>query len=144
MRHTFREDGAILVESALTLMTFLMLILGIMESGRLLEVRNTVTEATREGARFAVSPLHNHTSETWTLPTHDEISNQIRQLLSSASIDATAVSVTIDNNFPFPSDPTTVCTRIVVSVPYQVLTPLVPFGGITIRAESVMRNENSN
>jgi Flp pilus assembly protein TadG len=144
MRHPVNEEGAVLVESALVLMVFLMLIFGIMEAGRLVEVRNAVTEAAREGARFAVSPLHDSQHGTWTLPSSGEISLQTKQFLAAAGIDATNASITINSQYPFPGDSTTMCTQVSISIPYQVLTPIAPFGGITLKAQSVMRNETSN
>jgi Flp pilus assembly protein TadG len=144
MRHPLREDGAVLVESALILMIFVMLILGVMEAGRLIQVRNVVTEAAREGARFAVSPLHDPQQGTWTLPTNSEISNQVTQLLAAAAVDTSQAAISINSSFPFPGDPSTTCTQVIVTLPYRILTPLVPFGGVTLTAQSVMRNETSN
>jgi len=49
-----RQRGAALVEGALTFTTFLMLLFGIMDFGRLIWARNMLGNAAREGARFAI------------------------------------------------------------------------------------------
>lgn len=52
MKH--REKGATAVEFALVLLAFLVLILGLMDFARLLFTWSAASEATREGARYAV------------------------------------------------------------------------------------------
>lgn len=49
-----RRRGAAMVETALVLPVFLLLVLGIIEFGRALMVANMVTNAAREGARMAI------------------------------------------------------------------------------------------
>jgi Flp pilus assembly protein TadG len=53
-RHTEKRSGAVVVEAAVALPIFLLLVFGIFEYGRLLLVRNLVDHAVREGARYAV------------------------------------------------------------------------------------------
>ena len=53
-RHLLRQRGVAAVEFALIASIFFMLLIGIMEMGRLLFYWNTATEATRLGARLAV------------------------------------------------------------------------------------------
>jgi Flp pilus assembly protein TadG len=57
-----RRHGAALVEVALTLPIFLLLVLGILEYGRYMFVKNVVEHAVREGARYAV--VHTYDKET--------------------------------------------------------------------------------
>jgi Flp pilus assembly protein TadG len=49
-----RQGGSTVVEFALVLLMFLMLTLGLMDFARLLYTYNAATEATRNGARYAV------------------------------------------------------------------------------------------
>ncbi|WP_040394169.1 TadE/TadG family type IV pilus assembly protein [Aromatoleum toluclasticum] len=84
-----RENGTTAVEFAIVAMVFLLIVLGIMEFGRLLYVWNTVQEVTRRAAREAVvrtaddasliarmAVFHNETSSgTVRLPAGLEISN---------------------------------------------------------------------
>ena len=53
-RHLLRQRGVAAVEFALIASIFFMLLIGIMEMGRILFYWNTATEATRLGARLAV------------------------------------------------------------------------------------------
>jgi len=53
-RHLLRQRGVAAVEFALISSIFFMLLIGIMEMGRILFYWNTATEATRLGARLAV------------------------------------------------------------------------------------------
>lgn len=59
--------GAALVEMAAVVVVFLMLLFGIIEYCRFLFVKQLVTNATREGARFAVVNTTESTIETDTL-----------------------------------------------------------------------------
>lgn len=54
MKSLRKQAGAMVVEYALVLLLFLMLLLGIMEFGRFLFTLNAAAEATRWGARLAV------------------------------------------------------------------------------------------
>ena len=53
-RHPLRQSGVAAVEFALIVGIFFMLLIGVMEMGRVLFYWNTATEATRLGARLAV------------------------------------------------------------------------------------------
>ncbi len=52
-RRKHAERGASLVEFALVAMTFFLALFGVLEVGRLLWVHNTLTEAVRNGTRYA-------------------------------------------------------------------------------------------
>ena len=58
------ECGQALVEAGLTLLVFFVFLVSLFEGGRLLQTQQTLTEAAREGARYAVLPL----TQTSTLP----------------------------------------------------------------------------
>ena len=58
------RDGAALVEMALVLPLFLMIVLGIMEFGRAMMVSNLLANASREGARLAVTTGTTNTDVT--------------------------------------------------------------------------------
>ena len=55
-----KQDGTTTVEFAIVGATFLMLLFGVMEVGRTLFVWNSLTEATRRGARVAIICPVNH------------------------------------------------------------------------------------
>lgn len=50
-----RQDGAVVIEFALVLLLFLMFVFGIIDFSRLLYTWQVASEATREGARYAVA-----------------------------------------------------------------------------------------
>src|ERR1700741_3141662 len=54
------ERGSTMAELTIVAIVFFMLIIGIIEFGRLLYTHNALTDATRRGARYAV--LHNSAS----------------------------------------------------------------------------------
>ena len=139
-RVSWREQrGTAVVEAALTVLGFLVLLLAIFEAGRLFNVQQSLTEASREGARLAVLPL----SGTSTLPTQGEIENEVQRLLQAANIGG-AVTVVERPISIVTGGVSTTFTRIRVSVPYTVLT-LSMFSNleITLVGETLMRDETS-
>jgi Flp pilus assembly protein TadG len=139
-RVSWREQrGTAVVEAALTVLGFLVLLLGIFEAGRLFNVQQSLTEASREGARLAVLPL----SGTSTLPTQGEIENEVQRLLQAANIGG-AVTVVERPISIVTGSVSTTFTRVRVSLPYTVLT-LSMFSNleITLVGETLMRDETS-
>lgn len=61
------RQGAVLVEMAFVVVVFLMLLFGILEYCRFLFLKQLVTNASREGARFAVVNTTESTVESETL-----------------------------------------------------------------------------
>ncbi len=133
------QRGAAVVEGAIVLMGFLVLLLAIFEAGRFFNVQQVLTDASREGARLAVMPL----SGTSTLPTTGQIQSEVQRFLQAANIQGATIAV----NRPVSIDTggvLTEFTRVTVSVPYQVLT-LSMFSNLAIPlvGEALMRNETS-
>jgi len=139
-RVSWREQrGTAVVEAALTMLGFLVLLLGIFEAGRLLNIQQVLTDASREGAKLAVLPL----SGTSTLPTVGEIENEVQRFLQAANI-GTATTVVERPVSIVTGSVSTTFTRVRVSVPYTVLT-LSMFSAleITLVGQTLMRNETS-
>ena len=65
-RRHYSNSGAALVEAAITLMMFFAILFGLMEAGHFMSFQQTLTDASREGARLAITPL----SGTSTLPSN--------------------------------------------------------------------------
>jgi len=132
------EAGAVIIESALILLGFLVLLLGIMEAGRIMNVHQTLTDAAREGARLAVSPL----TGTSILATDGEIQAEVQRFLNAASIRGATVSITRPTQTI--GGIQTTFTRVLVSAPYRIIT-LSMFTSLqmTLEGESSMRNETS-
>jgi Flp pilus assembly protein TadG len=134
------ERGTTIVESAIIMLGFFMFLFGIMEAGRFMNTRQVLTNAAREGARFAVAPL----SGTNTLPATGEIEAHVDQYLAAANI--TGATSTVDPAVSVVTGSvTTVYTRVQVQRPYEVLTIPYFFSmlEVTLTGEALMRNETS-
>lgn len=154
--HPYRnspESGVTTVEGAIILVTFFMLLLGVIEAGRFLSMRQVLTNAAREGARFAVAP----TSGTNTLPNEDEIVARVNGFLAAGNV--TGATTTTE----CPSAATEICTtktssmsvgtglvtteytEVTVTKPFSVVTAPGFFNAIsiTLRGKALMRRETS-
>ena|SRR5436190_14408411 len=144
-----RQTGAVLVEAAFTLLTLCIFLFGIIEAGRFFQVQQFLTDAAREGARYAVTPL----TQTTTMPTKAEITTVVQQFASAA----TGVTPTVDVdclNLTTGATITagnvcgvcaTACgTQVKASSPYQIMS-LAMFSdlSITLQGKALMRNETS-
>lgn len=131
------EVGAALLETALMMLTFLILIFAIMEGGRVMQIQQTLNAAAREGSRYSVAPL----TQTSTLPTSDQVTARVQTFLSAGAINNATVSV--DQSYTTGGE-STKYSRVVITVPYNVVTTsMFSMLEITLRGESVMRNETS-
>ena len=61
------EKGAELIEMAFVILLFLVLMIGVFEFGRAYNIYQNITNAAREGARFAVAPQRGERSTTQTI-----------------------------------------------------------------------------
>src|SRR5687768_14452680 len=82
------ERGVTVVEGAVILVVFFMLLLGVIEAGSFLSTRQVLTNAAREGARFAIAP----TSGTNNLPTDVEIIAKVNTYLTAAHVTGATVT----------------------------------------------------
>lgn len=134
-----REKGTAIVEAALTMALFLLFIFGLMEMGRFFQTQEVLTNAAREGARFAVTPLPG----TVTLPTTVEVVAKVQDFLDSGSL--TGATIVVTNEVSTYGTVDTDLTRVRVQLPYSLITGLAWFDAleITLLGESVMRDETS-
>src|SRR4026207_222565 len=158
------ERGVTIVESAIILLMFFMLLFGVIEAGRFLSYRQVLTNAAREGARFAVTPL----TQTDTLPTKAEILTKVNGFLAAAHIIGATTTVTCpspcavisavdqctmparcdsgDVNLSIDTGSVkTKYTKVTVAKPYSVISVPGFFNmlTITLKGESLMRRETS-
>jgi Flp pilus assembly protein TadG len=135
------EAGTSAVEAAIILLMFFMLLFGVFEAGRFMNTRQILTNAAREGARLAVTPL----SQTSTLPTTAEVQARVDQFLATGNITGATVSLNpaIDVNTGLV---TTRYTQVTVSKTYAVLTVPYFFNrlAVTVSGQALMRNETSD
>ena len=139
-RSDMSERGTTTVEAAIILQAFLMFTFGVFEAGRFINTYQVLTNAAREGARLAVTPLYG----TNTLPTTSEIQDRVNQYLSSGNITGatTAVNPAVS---VVTGSVTTTYTQVTVQLPYQVITVPNFFNAlnVTLTGEALMRNETS-
>lgn len=147
------ERGVTVLEGALFTIAFFMLVLGVIELGRFLSMRQVLTNAAREGARFAVAPL----SQTNTLPSETEVVTKVNGFLNAASITGATVATTCPVGAAETCTSynaamsvvtglvTTQYTRVTVTKPYSVITVPGFFNALTINltGEAIMRRETS-
>lgn len=128
LRADRRESGQSIVETALILPIFMLLVLGLMDVGRVVYIQHTSAEAAREAARFAVArPMGD-------LPTIDEIKQ--RAVDSAPGVPMTAADVTA--SYP-PEDAAGQRVEVTITVTVNLMTPLIGnlLGGthvVTVRA----------
>jgi len=128
------QRGATLAEAAVTAVTLFTLILGVIDLGRAYSIHQNVTNAAREGARFAVAP----DPATEILPSTSEVQTKVTDFLTSLNITGT---VTVDATTHVINGVTTTYTKVTVTSPYNFL--FFSFGTINITANSEMRNETN-
>jgi Flp pilus assembly protein TadG len=128
--------GQALAEFALVLPLVLLFIAGIIEMGRAWNIKQAVTDAAREGARYGVV-------QDPTIKTTDDVKAKIQERLALASIDTSTTTVDFSDTF----HDTDKEFSVTVSTPYQMglIGAILAWGGapsvVTISTEATMRNE---
>ena len=126
--------GAAAVEFALVAPLFFAMIFGITEAGRMLQVQQIMTNATREGARRAMIAGANV----------NDVKAAVVSSLASSGISVNQDKVTIN-----PPDLTTAVNgdpiEVSVTIPFSQVTwlpsPMFSWGNRTMRAFTVMRRD---
>lgn len=126
-----RRAGAAAVEFAVVAPVFFLVVLGIIEFGRMVMVQQVITNAAREGARIAV--LDSATS--------GRVTTRVNSYLSAANLPNATVILT-------PSNPSSAGfdepVTVEIQMPYSAVSPLTrPFmtSGMVLSSRSVMRRE---
>lgn len=130
--------GAAVVEFALVLPVFLLLIFGMVEFGRAIMVQQILVNASREGARQAVLDGS----------TVSEVANRVNTYLSASVINGATIEYAV--NGITVADPSVAgfgeAVTVRISVPYNNVNWMpVPnyLGGTLLSASTVMRRETS-
>jgi Flp pilus assembly protein TadG len=136
------RSGSAIVETALVLPIFFMVILGIAEFGRAFMTVNLLTNAAREGARLAIMDGVNNQEVTQAIIQHVESTVGV-----SLSADNVQITVT-----PYPGNPdpynevgnarTRDLCSVTVHLEYAKVSFLVRYlEGVTLRGQAAMRHE---
>jgi Flp pilus assembly protein TadG len=150
------ERGVTVVEGAIILVVFFMLLLGVIEAGRFFSTRQVLTNAAREGARFAIAP----TAGTNNLPTDAEIIARVNTYLAAAHVTGATVTTKCPLTAPEACSSkdasmtvvtglgmvNTQYTEVTVSKPYTIITAPGFFNSIaiTLTGQALMRRETSD
>jgi Flp pilus assembly protein TadG len=134
MRRRHAQGGATIAEAAVTALTLFTLILGVIDLGRAYSMYQNLTDASREGARFAVAP----DPTTETLPSASEVQSHVSPFLTSLNVTGT---VDVSSTTHVINGVTTTYTKVTVTAPYQFL--FSSFGTVNITSQSEMRNETN-
>lgn len=146
MRKQFRqsEKGAELVEMAFVILLFMVLMIGVFEFGRAYNIYQNITNAAREGARFAVAPLR---GGTINYPSRSDVDAVIAGFMQSANLDPAAANFDIRLNNQNVDPSCTPCsagggcacgTLVSISYPFSFFF----YGGVNISTTVLMRNES--
>ena len=136
----WREEGQALAEFALVLPLLLLLVAGLIEFGRGWNIKQVVTDAAREGSRYAVvqDPL---------ITSIGDVQAKVMSRLVLANLDTTAavttVSVTPTANFHVTGQAVTVAVRTKYRMGF--VGAMLGWAGasstVVIGSQSTMRNE---
>lgn len=128
-----RRSGQALVEFALVVPIFLLILFGLLDVGRAIFAYNSITNAAREGARLAIV---NQDSASIEARAADQAPAQ--DITSTVRFSQPAPNADAASNPP--CEPIGIgCVAVVrVTTPWQALTPIVGalLGPITLRAET--------
>jgi Flp pilus assembly protein TadG len=141
--------GQALAEFALVLPLILLFIAGIVEMGRAWNIKQAVTDAAREGARYTVV-------QDDAITTTDQVKAKIEERLTLASIDTTGATITFSSADPDCAVITDCFHKetaygkemtVSVSTPFKMglIGALLGWAGapsqVTISTDATMRNE---
>jgi Flp pilus assembly protein TadG len=139
-RQRRKERGATIVEAAITMLLLLMFLDGILEFGRAYNVYHVMTNAAREGARYAVAPLPG----TSALPTATAVQAEVNSFLASGGV--TGATVAVNTTTQTVNAVALTYTSVQVSAPYQFgVAQLLGISNSTVNLTTTaeMRNETN-
>jgi Flp pilus assembly protein TadG len=141
MKRMRSEQGAALLEAAITVPIILLISVGIFEFGRAYQTWQVLTNATREGARIAVL----------TGTTDAAVTTRVRNYMQAGSLPNYATAtVTITRNVALTGPDTGSKIQIDYPFKFMVLNPVVKLiapsdnktgAPITMKSSAIMRNE---
>jgi Flp pilus assembly protein TadG len=140
------QRGSAMVEAALTMLTLLVLLFGIFEAGRMLNIQQTLTNAAREGARLSVLPAAATGTPpvpSDTLPSTGVVQARVQDFLNASGLNGATATIAVDQAYT-PVVSSTVYSRVTVTVPYRVLTiSMFSFLEVNLQGRATMRNETN-
>jgi hypothetical protein len=135
-----------MVEFALVAPLFFLLIFGVIEAGRFILFYETLSNATREGARYAIVHGSNSSCPSGPMPAgmpdpvycYDPTGARVVQRVRDTAFGLLGTGVAVTPDWPGAGNGREEEVRVAASYTYRTLMPLVPLPAITITAESTL------
>ena len=143
------QRGAVVVEMAIVLPLFAILLLGAFEFGSIAHDHQALQNAAREGARFSANKTNwiaGSTDPTVQATTRARIRDRVVAYLRGEKITVNASDVTVDQNYPIPIGTLTVMgSHITInyqrSLIFPGITGLIPSAAtMQLQGNAVFRN----
>jgi Flp pilus assembly protein TadG len=131
------QEGAAAVEFAIILPVLLLLTLGALDLGHMYFIDHLITNASREGARFAVK----YVDPAIPAPTSAQVSSYVKSTLNYDAFNLDALTVTTSYAGTFPSRIATV--TVTANKNWWVLGTLAGFSTKTLTAQTAMNMERT-
>jgi Flp pilus assembly protein TadG len=136
-----------MVEFALVAPLFFLLLFGVIEAGRFILYYETLNNATREGARYAIVHGSNSSCPSGPMPPgmtapacYDPSGNNVVQRVRDSAFGLLGIGVTVDQANMWGAIGNGRGSNVTVSASYTYhsIIPLVPLPPITVAAESTL------
>jgi Flp pilus assembly protein TadG len=144
-RRRGRAPGQALVEFALVAPIFFLLVFAIIEGGRFILYYQTLSNATREGARYAIVHGSNSFCPSGPMPPgiaapgcHDPTGANVVQRVKDSAFGLLGSAVLVTPTWEATGNGRDSEVNVTASYTYITLVPLVPLPSITIAAESTL------
>lgn len=125
------QRGSTLVEASLVLLSFLLLVIGILDVGRLYFVYNSLGNAVREGNRYAIV----HGGESYDPATEEQVKDVI--VNAAAGVDGAQLYNQIQINWEDTVEKTP-GTYVTVTATYTVDLVVVPDVSLTVHSSMII------
>jgi len=140
-----RSRGQAMVEFALVAPLFFLLVFAIIEAGRFILYYETLSNATREGARYAIVHGSNSYCPSGPMPPgvnppacYDELGDNVVQRVEDTAFGLLGTGVAVTPTWGPLGNGREAEVNVAASYTYRALVPLVPLPDITISAESTL------
>jgi len=138
-----RRRGQAMVEFALVVPFFLLLVFGIIEGGRFVFYYELLNHATREGARYAIVHGSNALGcKSGPMPDSrppcDLTGERVKQRVRDSAFGALGTGLIVPDPIWQPNNERGNPVTVSASYAYTVLIPIVPLPPITVSAESTL------
>ena len=141
-----RSSGQALTEFALVAPLFVLLLFAIIEGGRFIAYYETLSNATREGARYAIVHGSNSSCPSGPMPPgmnppggcYDPTGANVVQRVQDTAFGLLGTDVVVTPTWGPLGNGREADVNVAATYTYQTLVPLVPLPPMTITAESTL------